>query len=348
MTSPNPLVGAVIVKRGKIRGNGYHKKAGLPHAEIEAFLDAEKKGYDIKGSTLYITLEPCCHTGKRTPPCVDTIHQKGISRVVVGTLDFNPQVNGKGIKILREKGIEVNVGVLQEKCREINEPFFKYINSGMPFAVLKLAASLDGKIATFTGDSKWIGSEVQRRFAHKLRNKADAILIGIETVMRDNPELTVRFGKKTAHQPIPIVLDSKLRISTSSNILKRNPIIATTPLADTKKVKDLEKKGSTVLVVDPDKEGHVDILKLMRKIGEMEIINILIEGGSKVAASSLKKGIVDKVVFFYAPKIIGDEGISMIGKLGIQVVKDALTLKEVKVKQFGDEFVIEGKPKVIS
>lgn len=347
MTSPNPLVGALVVKRGKILGKGYHKKAGLPHAEIEAFLDAEKKGHNLKGSTLYITLEPCCHSGKRTPPCVDAILEKGISKVVVGTIDLNPRVSGKGLTSLREKGIELKVGVLQEKSREINMPFFKYVSTGMPFIVLKLAASLDGKIATFTGDSKWIGSELQRKYAHKLRNKVDAILVGIGTVLRDNPVLTVRLGEKSNHQPTPIVLDSRLRIPYESNLLalQRYPIIATTPFADTNKVNYLEKIGARVLIIEQDENRRVDILKLLKRLGEMEITSVLVEGGSDIAASFLKKGIIDKIVFFYAPKIIGSEGLSMVGKLGISEVKDALAISRVKVKKIGGDFVVEGYTK---
>ncbi|MGH7909651.1 MAG: bifunctional diaminohydroxyphosphoribosylaminopyrimidine deaminase/5-amino-6-(5-phosphoribosylamino)uracil reductase RibD [Thermodesulfobacteriota bacterium] len=343
-TSPNPLVGAVVVRRGKILGMGYHKKAGLPHAEIEAFLDAERKGHNLKGSTLYVTLEPCSHTGKRTPPCVNAIIEKGISKVVLGTIDLNPRVNGKGLKILREKGIEVKAGVLEEKCREINEPFFKYLATGKPFIILKLAATLDGKIATFTGDSKWIGSELQRKYAHRLRNKVDAILVGIGTVLRDNPVLTVRLGKKSTRQPTPIVLDSRLKIPVESNFiaLQRNPIIATTQLADPIKLKDLEKTGAKVLVIAQDENGQVDILKLVKKLGEMEITSVLVEGGGDVGASFLKKGIVDKVVFFYAPKIIGREGVSMVGKLGVSEVKDALSIRTFKVKKIGEEFVVEG------
>jgi len=343
-TSPNPLVGAVVVRRGKILGMGYHKKAGLPHAEIEAFLDAERNGHNLKGSTLYVTLEPCSHTGKRTPPCVNAIIERGISKVVLGTIDLNPRVNGKGLKILGEKGIKVKAGVLEEKCREINEPFFKYVATGKPFIILKLAATLDGKIATFTGDSKWIGSELQRKYAHRLRNKVDAILVGIGTVLRDNPELTVRLGKKSNRQPTPIVLDSRLKIPVESNLiaLQRNPIIATTQLADPIKLKDLEKTGAKVLVIEQDENGQVDILKLVKKLGEMEITSVLVEGGGDVGASFLKKGIVDKVVFFYAPKIIGSEGVSMVGKLGVSEVKDALSIRTVKVKKIGEEFVVEG------
>jgi len=343
-TSPNPLVGAVVVRRGKILGIGYHKKAGLPHAEIEAFLDAGRKGHNLKGSTLYVTLEPCSHAGKRTPPCVNAIIEEGISKVVLGTIDLNPRVNGKGLKILREKGIEVKAGVLEEKCREINEPFFKYLATGMPFIVLKLAATLDGKIATSTGDSKWIGSELQRKYAHKLRNKVDAILVGIGTVLRDNPELTIRLGKKYNRQPTPIVLDSRLKIPFESKLLApgRNPIIATTSMADPKKVEDLQKIGARVLVVDAEEKGRIHLLKLVRKLGEMEITSVLIEGGSEVAASALSKGIVDKIVFFYAPKIIGCEGVSMVGKLGVSEVKGALSIRTVKVKKIGEEFVVEG------
>jgi diaminohydroxyphosphoribosylaminopyrimidine deaminase/5-amino-6-(5-phosphoribosylamino)uracil reductase len=344
MTSPNPLVGAVLVKRGKIIGKGYHKKAGLPHAEIKAFLDAERKSYNPKGSILYVTLEPCCHTGKKTPPCVDAILEKGISKVVVGCLDPNPRVNGRGVEILREKSIEVKVGVLEDKCREVNEAFFKYINVGTPFVTLKLAATLDGKIATRVGDSKWIGSEAQRNYAQRLRNKVDAILVGIETVICDDPQLNVRLGKKVSHQPTPVVLDSRLRIPLGSRVLKihESPIIATTTLADPDKIEELERLGARVIVIDKDGNERVDLSKLVKKLGEMEITSILIEGGSEVAASALKNRIVDKVVFFYAPKIIGAEGISMIGKLGISKVKEAFSIKRLKVKTIGEEFIVEG------
>lgn len=345
MTSPNPLVGAIAVKEGEIIGKGYHRKAGLPHGEIEAFLDAERKGHNLKGSTLYVTLEPCCHTGKRTPPCVDAIIEKGISKLVVGTLDLNPNVGGKGINILREKGIEVKAGVLENRCREINEAFFKYIATGMPFITLKLAATLDGKIATFTGDSKWIGSETQRKYVHELRNRVDAILVGIETVIQDDPQLTVRLGKKAHHQPTPVVLDSKLRIPIGTKLLSlhKSPIIATTTSAGSPgKVEDLEKMGARVLFVDQEKNGRVDVLNLVKKLGESEITSVLVEGGSETAASFLKNGIVDKIVFFYVPKIIGSEGVSMVGKLNISEVKDALSIKKIRVKTIGEEFIVEG------
>ncbi|MGH7888975.1 MAG: bifunctional diaminohydroxyphosphoribosylaminopyrimidine deaminase/5-amino-6-(5-phosphoribosylamino)uracil reductase RibD [Thermodesulfobacteriota bacterium] len=344
MTSPNPLVGAVLVKKGEILGKGYHKKAGLPHAEIEAFSDAEERKHNVKGSTLYVTLEPCCHTEKRTPPCVKTIIDKGILRVIVGTLDPNPKVNGKGIKVLREKGLEVKIGVLEDECRHINEGFFKHINTGTPFVILKLAATLDGKIATFTGDSKWIGSETQRKYAHKLRNKVDAVVVGVKTVLRDNPQLNVRQSTKSSHQPTPIVLDSRLRIPIQSHLLKihESPIITTTPAASSNRLGRLRKIGARVLITDADETGRIDLQKLIEKLGEMGITTVLVEGGSEVAASFLKKKLVDKIVFFYAPKIIGAEGKSMIGRLAIPKISEALTIKEVKVKTMGGDFVVEG------
>ena len=343
MTSPNPLVGAVIVKKNKIIGQGYHKKAGLPHAEIEAFSDAAKKKNSTKGATLYVTLEPCCHENKRTPPCVKAIIEKKISRVYVAMLDPNPKVSGNGVKMLRKNGIEVEVGLLEEKAQKLNEAFTKYITTGKPFVILKLAATLDGKIAAFTGDSKWIGSPNQRKFAHQLRNQADGILVGIETVLKDNPSLNVRLTKKTA-DPIPIILDRNLRTPLDSNLLKihDHAIIATSNTKKTKLIKQLEEVGAIVLHIKEDKNGLLNLKELTRKLGKLEIMSVLIEGGSKVAASALKSGIVDKVVFFYAPKIVGSEGISMIGELGIPEIKKSLSLKNIKVTKIKDEVMIEG------
>jgi diaminohydroxyphosphoribosylaminopyrimidine deaminase/5-amino-6-(5-phosphoribosylamino)uracil reductase len=344
MTSPNPLVGAVIAKGGKILGRGYHRKAGLAHAEIEAFLDAEKQDYNLKGSTLYVTLEPCCHTEKRTPPCVKAITERGISRVVIGSLDPNPRVKGKGAKILRAKGLEIKIGALEEKCMEINEGYFKYIKTGLPFVTLKLAATLDGKIATITGDSKWIGSETQRRYAHNLRKKVDAVVVGVETVLHDNPQLTARLSTKSSHHPRPVVLDSRLRIPIESQLLQtdKSPIIACTPKADPKKIEELQKRGARVLITDMDGNRRVDLSKLLKKLGEMEIMNIMVEGGSKVAASFLTQNLVDKIVFFYSPKIIGAEGTSMIGELGISKVREAFLVRKVRLRTIGEEFVVEG------
>lgn len=343
-TSPNPLVGAVLVKRGKIIGQGYHKKAGYAHAEIEAFNDAAKKKNSIKGATLYVTLEPCCHTKKRTPPCVKAIIESGISKVFVSMLDPNPEVAGKGIKMLRRKGINVGVGILEEKAKQLNEAFTKYITTGKPFVILKLAATMDGKIAAYTGDSKWIGSPTQRKYAHQLRAKLDGIMVGIETVLKDNPSLNVRLGKKTAKDPIPIVLDSKLRIPLDSNLLKihNKIIIATSDKSKTRKAKNLESLGATILNIKKDKNGQLSLKELAKKLGKHEIMSVLIEGGSKVAASALKSEIVDKVVFFYAPKIVGADGISMIGELDIPSIKKSIEIKNTKIKKINDELMIEG------
>ena len=343
MTRPNPMVGAVVVKRGKVIGQGYHKKAGLPHAEIEAFSDATKKKNSINGATLYVTLEPCCHEKKRTPPCVRAIIERKISKVYIAMLDPNPKVSGNGVKVLRENGIQVEVGILGDKARVLNEAFAKYITTKKPFVILKLAATMDGKIAAYTGDSKWIGSPNQRTFAHKLRNQVDTIMVGIETVLKDNPSLNVRLAKKTS-DPIPIALDRKLRIPLEANLLKihEHSIIATSDLSKTKKVEKLQNLGASLLKIKEDKNGHLNLKELMTKLGKMEIMSVLIEGGSKVAASALKSGIVDKVVFFYSPKIVGSEGISMVGELGISTIKKSLKIKNTKITKIRDEVMIEG------
>ena len=343
MTSPNPLVGAVIVKRGKIIAQGYHRKAGLAHAEIEAFKDAVKKKNSVKGATLYVTLEPCCHKDKRTPPCVDAIIEKQISKVFVATLDPNPKVSGNGVKMLRKSGIEVEVGILEDRAKELNEAFSKYIATGRPFVILKLAATMDGKIAAYTGDSKWIGSHEQRKYAHRLRNNVDGIMVGIETVLKDNPSLNVRLSKKN-RDPIPIVLDSKLRIPLESTLLAihERSIIVTSSGLKPRKSEKLENQGATILRIKKDKNGVLNLKELQKKLGKLELTSILIEGGSKVAASALKNGIVDKIVFFYAPKIVGSEGISMIGELGIPTIKKSLQLKKMKIKKFQNEIMVEG------
>ncbi len=343
MTSPNPLVGAVLVKNGKVIGKGYHKRAGLPHAEIEAFEDARKKRNKIAGSTLYVTLEPCCHTGKRTPPCVGSIIQEKVSKVVVSSLDPNPKVSGKGVSKLRKNGIEVLTGVLDEKSREMNEAYIKYITTGLPFVVLKLAATLDGKIAAVSGDSKWIGSETQRKYAHILRSRADAVMAGIETVLTDNPSLNVRLTG-THKDPVPVILDTKLRTPLSSNLLRLHdePVIVTTRPVDKAKREKLKSLGANVITVKKDKNGRIDMRELLRCLGELQFTSLLIEGGSSVAGQALKSGIVDKITFFYAPKILGSSGLSMIGDLNIHRVMDSIEVQDLSVKKIGSEFMVEG------
>ena len=344
MTSPNPLVGAVLVKGGKIIGEGYHKMAGLPHAEIEAFADAERNGHSLKGATLYVTLEPCCHEGKRTPPCVNAIVEKGISRVVVGAGDPNPMVCGNGFSLLRDEGVEVIPFILEEEALRLNEAYNKYITTGLPFVTLKLAATLDGKIAAASGDSKWIGSERQRKLAHQLRSASDAVIVGVGTVLKDDPKLNARLPGREIRQPVPVILDRTLRTPPGSSVFKAHAsvIIATVKPASPGKKKRLEEAGARVLEVGHDRQGLPDMKKLLRELGRNEIVSVLIEGGGKAAASALKSGLVDKVAFFYAPKIIGGDGVSMIDSLGIKSVKNAVQITGVKITRLGEELVVEG------
>ncbi len=343
-TSPNPMVGAVCVLGGRIVGRGYHKKAGLAHAEIEAFADAAKKGISLKGATLYVTLEPCCHTEKLTPPCTDAIIASGVSDVVVGAIDPNPKVSGKGVAKLRENGITVRTGVLERECTETNEFFNKHVVSGLPFVILKCASTLDGKIASATGDSKWIGSLKQRKIAHRLRKRVDAVIIGINTVLADDPGLDVRLVGGTVRQPVPVIMDSKLSISPEAKVFSTHPrsIIATTEAAAPVKEKRLRELGAEILRFESDATGRVPAADLLRELGAMGMCGVLVEGGSRVGACFLREGLVDKVVFFYAPKIIGGDGVSMVGDLGKQSIENAISIKNIKVRRFGDEVMIEG------
>lgn len=343
-TSPNPMVGAVCVLGGQIVGRGYHKKSGSPHAEIEAFLDAAKKGISLKGATLYVTLEPCCHTEKLTPPCTDAIIASGISDVVVGAIDPNPEVSGKGIAKLRENGISVRTGVLERECGEINEFFNKHVVSGLPFVILKSASTIDGKIASATGDSKWIGSVRQRKMAHRLRKKVDAVVVGINTVLADDPGLDVRLVGGNVRQPVPVIMDSKLRISPEAKIFSTHShsIIATTEGPGRLKEKKLRKLGAEILRLKSDPKGRVSARDLVGELGAMGMCGVLVEGGSMVGACFLREGLVDKVVFFYSPKIVGGDGMSMIGDLGKESIKEAINIKNIRVRRLGDEIIVEG------
>ena len=301
-TSPNPMVGAVIVANGKIIGQGYHKKCGDHHAEINAINSAKK---NIKGSTFYITLEPCSHYG-RTPPCVDTLIQLSPERVVVGSLDPNPEVNGKGVKILRSKGIKVDVGICESECMQLNEHYFKFIKTGMPYITVKYAQTLDGRIATKSGDSQWISSEASRRYVHRLRSINQGIMVGVGTVAADNPQLTVRHVK--GKNPIRIIVDSKLRIPIKSSVLTDTnahlTIIATTSAAPATKMAAVKKLGVEVWVVKKERDGRVSLRDLLKKLGKREIMSVLVEGGSEIITSLLKVGLVDKMIIPIAPMIV--------------------------------------------
>lgn len=338
--NPNPLVGAVIVKNQEIIGKGYHMAYGKAHAEINAFNNATN---DVKGATMYITLEPCSHYGK-TPPCVDQIIQKGIKRVVVGSLDPNPLVAGNGIKRLKEAEIEVEVGVLESECNKVNEVFMKYIVTKRPFVVMKCAMSLDGKISTSSGESKWITGEASRRYVHETRNKLSGIMVGVETVIKDNPELTCRIDN--GRNPVRIIVDSTLRIPLESKVIKETykakTIIATTKKASEDKIKTLEDKGVSILIIKLKNE-RVDLNDLMTKLGELEIDSILLEGGATLNFSALDEGIVDKVEIYIAPMIIGGEvSKTPVGGRGVEFLKEAYKLKDLSSKCIGDDILLEG------
>jgi len=341
-TNPNPLVGAVIVKSGKVVAKGYHEKAGLPHAEAIAL---NKAGTKARGADLYVNLEPCCHHG-RTPPCTEAIISAGIKRVILGIRDPNRLVNGRGIRFLRKQGVEVVIGVLRRDCHKINEHFIKYITTGRPWVILKSAVSLDGKIATRTGDSKWITGSKARAYAHRLRSRVDAILVGAETVRMDDPQLTVRPKKKGMRNPVRIIVSGKGSISTSAKIFNnahKERVIyvanASLPLVRKKK---LQKIGVEVLLVKYRKK-KVDLPLLMDALGKMKITSIMIEGGSEISGNALKEKLVDKLIYFLAPKIIGGKNApGPVGGQGISRIEDFIEVKEISIEKLGNDFVIEG------
>jgi len=340
-TSPNPVVGAVVVKDNRIIGRGYHHYFGGDHAEIDAFKNTKES---LKGATLYVTLEPCCHQGKKTPPCTDAIIREKIGRVVIGTKDPNPKVSGKGIKILNEHGIETKVGVLEKECLAPNEVYIKYMSTGFPFVTLKFAQTLDGRIATATGDSKWISSEPFRRLAHRLRAVHDAVMVGIDTVLTDDPELTVRLVK--GRNPTRVILDSKLRIPLNAKVITTADlaptIIATTSPADEKKAPQLRETGAEVLEVQADAAGKVDLRELLKLLARRHISSVLVEGGSGVITAFLCQKLVDKLVVAVVPKIMG-RGIEAVGDLNIREVSQVLKLDFRKVYRVGEDVVIEAK-----
>lgn len=341
-TSPNPMVGACVVKNGEIVGKGYHVRAGAPHAEKMALKAAGEKAGD---ATLYVNLEPCCHHG-RTGPCVEAVIAAGIKKVVIAMADPNPLVAGKGIAILKEAGLEVTVGVLEDEARRLNEVFIKYITTGLPFVVHKAAISLDGKIATRLGESQWITSSASRLYGHYLRHRYDAILVGINTVLADDPSLTARLPEGGGKDPVRIVLDSGARTPPDARVidsLSLSPvIIAVTQAAPLKRLEALRRAGAEVLAVAGG-DGKVDLQILMCELGKREITSLLIEGGSEVSASAFAGGIIDKVVWFIAPKIIGGkEAPGPVGGLGAGWLREAVQLKDIRVKSLDGDICIEG------
>ena len=341
-TSPNPCVGAVVVKNNRIVGKGFHKAAGLAHAEVEALDDA---GIKARGATLYVTLEPCNHFGK-TPPCTQKIINAGIKKVVVGCSDPNPDVCGEGLKYLKSKGLEVLSGVLENQAQILIEDFIWYVQNKKPFVTLKCASTLDGHIATSTGDSKWITSEKSRQFGHVIRHEVDAILVGSGTLHADNPSLTSRIQGVKTKDPARIILDTHLSIKKNAKVLAQKSnaktFIITGPKISKEKKLLIESRGAQIIQI-PLKEQKLDLNKLMIKLGEMSILSLLIEGGSIVAGSVLKQGIVNKVLFFLAPKFLGSsDGIPMFDGEGPKLIKDAFELKNMGITRFGNDILVKG------
>lgn len=333
-TSPNPMVGAVIVKNGQVIAKGYHKRAGLPHAEIEALGTAKTS---VEGTTLYVNLEPCTHYGK-TPPCVEAIIQAGIKSVVCSVSDPNPKVHGRGISKLKQAGIAVSVGLREKESRVLNEQFFTFHEKRRPFVAIKFAVSLDGKMATHTGDSKWITNEQARLFARKLRGEYQAILIGINTVILDNPHLGVRSAGK--REPMRIILDSNLDIPLNSQVFRdTNVLIATTMHAPKDKMELLTKRGIQILTFE---NKNIPLKELLFSLRNKEIISILVEGGGNILGSFVDEKIIDKVYAFYAPILIGGEKAIVVEGRGMNKIKNALYLKRIAVRRFQDNFLVIG------
>jgi len=352
MTSPNPMVGAVLVKNGKIITEDYHRKPGAPHAEA---LVIDKAGEKAKGATLYVNLEPCCHTDKRTPPCTKAIIKAGIKKVVIGMKDPNPKVSGKGVEELSKSGISVVSGILEEDSIRLNEAYAKYIMTKRPFVILKVAMTLDGKIATPEGESKWITGEKARELVHKARGSVDAVMTAIGTVKADDPQLTARIKKGTRDEgrgtrsPIRIIIDPEFEIPIDAKILNTPPetIIVTKGLGVRGQGSDAEEKKNNLLnmgikIIEYDSE-ILDLNWLMKKLGEMGITSVLIEGGSSLNSHALEHGIVDKVMFFIAPKIIGGkESFPSVGGKAFRKLSEAHQLKNITLKRIGEDILIEG------
>ncbi|OPX45479.1 riboflavin biosynthesis protein RibD [Ruminiclostridium hungatei] len=341
-TNPNPLVGALIVKNGEIIAEGCHEKLGGAHAEVAALKNARQ---DVKGGTLYVNLEPCSHYG-RTPPCAEAVIKAGISKVVIAMEDPNPKVCGKGVEMLKNAGIETVTGVLEGEARRLNEIFIKYVTRKQPFVILKAAMTLDGKIATAGGDSKWISGEGSRQQVHLLRDRVSAIMVGVDTVLADDPALTARPGGETGNDPVRIIVDSKGKIPIDSRVINNEAaagtILATTSAIEAGKEKLLLEKGVRLLKLDgPD--GHVDLEGLLEQLYGLELDSVLLEGGGGLNAAALAAGIVDKAMIFIAPKIIGGrDAKTPVEGDGIGLMRDALRLGELSIVRFEEDILIEG------
>ena len=336
--SPNPMVGCVIVRDGRIVGEGWHACCGENHAEINAIEQATEP---VAEATVYVTLEPCSHFG-RTPPCVQRLIAERPSRVVVGVTDPNPLVAGRGIAALRAEGIAVSTGILEEECRALNEVFFTYITTGRPYVTLKYASTLDGRIASATGHSRWISSPASRRFAHALRAASDAILVGSGTVLLDDPELTTRLVK--GKNPLRVVLDSRLRLPLTAKVLNvedgAQTLIVASPDAPGEKASALRARGVEILLLPSRGQDGADLPGLLDALGKRQVASVLIEGGSKVITSVLKQGLAHRVVADLSPKIIG-KGIAAVGDLGLRSMDEAIRFPRVRIRKSGGDIIFD-------
>jgi diaminohydroxyphosphoribosylaminopyrimidine deaminase/5-amino-6-(5-phosphoribosylamino)uracil reductase len=338
--SPNPMVGAVIVKHNRIIGEGYHRRFGGDHAEIIALRSASES---VSGSTVYITLEPCCHHGK-TPPCVESLIAGRPARVIIGMTDPNPLVCGASIEHLIKAGIRTTVGILEADCRRLNERFITFMQTRIPFVTLKFAQTLDGRIATADGHSRWISSPASLKFAHTLRAVHDGILVGSGTLLKDDPELTVRLVK--GRHPLRIIVDTRLSSPLDAKVLqnqdKARTIVATTEAANRKKRAVLDKMGIETILVNQDQNQQVDLKELLVELGNRNISSVLVEGGATVITSIIRENLADRLVVLIAPKIVG-KGIEAIGNLGIRVMDDAMKISVRQVIRRGGDLLLDGQ-----
>lgn len=340
-TAPNPAVGCVIVRDGAIVGEGWHRKAGTPHAEVHAL---RQVGDAARGADVYVTLEPCSHFGK-TPPCADALVAAGVRQVFVGMVDPNPKVCGNGIERLKTAGIGVVTGILEGECRRINEPFIKHVATGLPFVILKSAMTMDGKTATASGDSRWITNEKSRNYVHKLRASVDAVMVGVGTALADDPQLTARIPQ--GRDPLRVVVDSSLKISPDARMFHQESSAATlvATLSDNaERMARLKSLGAEVLRCH-ERDGRVDLHDLLERLGARGVQSVLLEGGSALAGEALRAGLIDKFILFYAPKLLGgSDGFGLFAGPSEERMADCFRLRTEAVRRFGDDIMIEAYP----
>ena len=345
-TSPNPMVGAIVVKQGRVVGRGYHAKAGYPHAEVMAL---HKAGPQARGATLYVTLEPCCHTRKRTPPCVPLLIHSQLRRIVVAMRDPNPRVRGRGITQLRRAGLEVTVGCMEKEAQQLNEAYRHWIQTNRPFVILKAAMTLDGKIATASGESKWITGEAARRHVHQTRGQVDAIMVGIGTVLKDDPQLSARstvaaLRTRNRPQPLRVIIDSRLRIPLTAKVcrwtIEQPTLVITTAQASKKKIRQLQDRGIDVLTVTTQNK-QVSLPACLNQLGKMGVTSVLLEGGSALNATALRRQLVNKVMLYAAPRLLGGQDAKGLigGKSPLRLV-DAAGVNDVRFLPLGHDMLI--------